>query len=94
MFHRYHRDDGTAGAGCGGDGSGRDEENVFRIRFPVPLFAAMRRTAAYLAGMGAVVAGAVSTALIVAVPLQPRSNSDPALSCRLPVSRKTAFSRR
>ncbi len=48
--------------------------------FLSPYSRRLRRTAAYLAGMGAVVAGAVSTALIVAVPLQPRSNSDPALS--------------
>jgi hypothetical protein len=44
--------------------------------FLLPYSRRLRRTAAYLAGLGAVLAGAVSTALIVAVPLQPRSNSD------------------
>ena len=44
--------------------------------FPSPYSRRLRRTLVFLFGLGAVLAGAVSTALIVAVPLQPRSNSD------------------
>jgi hypothetical protein len=44
--------------------------------FLSPYSRRLRRTAVFLAGLGVVLAGAVSTALIVAVPLQPRSNSD------------------
>ena len=44
--------------------------------FLAPYSRRLRRTLVFLFGLGAVLAGAVSTALIVAVPLQPRSNSD------------------
>ena len=44
--------------------------------FPSPYSRRLRRTLVFLFGLGAVLAGAASTALIVAVPLQPRSNSD------------------
>ena len=44
--------------------------------FPSPYSRRLRRTLVFLFVLGAVLAGAASTALIVAVPLQPRSNSD------------------
>jgi hypothetical protein len=44
--------------------------------FISPYYRRPRRRTGVLAGLGAVLAGAAATALIVAVPLQPRSNSD------------------
>ena len=44
--------------------------------FLAPYSRRLRRTLVFLFGLGAVLVGAVTTALIVTVPLQPRSDSD------------------
>ena len=48
--------------------------------FLAPYSRRLRRTLVFLFGLGAVLIGAVTTALIVTVPLQPRSDSDPIFS--------------